>query len=58
MQLYLFLQRTPLHYAVKYEHHSIVKHLVKQGAQVNCKDKNNVCMVSIVCGMYLCEADN
>ena len=37
------LQRTPLHYAAEYDHDNVVKYLVKQEAQVNCKDKNYVC---------------
>ena len=42
--LYL-LQRTPLHYAAEYDHGKVVKYLVKQEAQVNCKDKNYVCII-------------
>ena len=36
---------TPLHYAAREGHCEVVKHLVKEGAQVNSKDKDNVWIV-------------
>ena len=44
---FYLLQRTPLHYAAEYDHGNVVKYLVKQEAQVNCKDKNYVCIVHV-----------
>ena len=42
---FYLLQRTPLHYAAEYDHGNVVKYLVEQEAQVNCKDKNYVRIV-------------
>ena len=44
---FYLLQRTPLHYAAEYDHGNVVKYLVEQKAQVNCKDKYHVCIVHV-----------